>query len=81
MITIFNREEVYNGFSMEKFSRIRDILQANHIKYNYKCVSQNRGRETFGTFGRNLNFLYEYYVFVHKDDYEQACYMINQNKL
>lgn len=40
MITIFNREEVYNGFSLEKFSRIRDILQANHIKYNYKCVSQ-----------------------------------------
>ena len=34
MIAIFNREEVYNGFSMQEFKKIRDCLSINRIEYS-----------------------------------------------
>lgn len=83
MITFFNRKEVYIGFSMEKCSNIRDILSANKIKYDYRCVSNNNNawiasdHALTGSFGENQNFAYMYYVYVHRKDYEQAHYLIN----
>ena len=86
MITIFNRVEVYYGFSMEECARIRDILSMNQIKYTYKCVS-NQGsaffipdHSTMGCFGEDMKSAYMYYVYVHKDSAELAFHVINQNK-
>lgn len=84
MITFFNRKEVYNGFSMEQCSNIRDILSANKIKYDYRCVSNSNSPSIasrsalMGSFGENQNLAYMYYVYVHKKDYDQACYLINK---
>ena len=33
MITVFNRENVYIGFDLQEFNRIREILVANQIDY------------------------------------------------
>lgn len=83
MITIFNRKEVYAGFSMEECGKIRDVLAANKIKYDFKCTSSNSSgifsstRSRMGSFGENIEYSYSYYVYVRKDDYEQACYVIN----
>lgn len=81
MITVFNRREVYVGFSMKDFGRMRSVLSENQIKYTYKVVSQyndsrNRGA---GTAGINLDFACEYYLYVHKKDYEEACYLIQSS--
>lgn len=86
MITFFNRKEVYNGLSMEQCSNIRDILSANKIKYDYRCVSNSNSPSIVsrsaltGSFGENQNFAYMYYVYVHKKDYDQARYLINRNR-
>ncbi|MBR0599964.1 hypothetical protein [Sinanaerobacter chloroacetimidivorans] len=86
MITIFNRKEVYHGFSMEDFGRIRGILQDNQIKYTYKVLNPNNrgifdaGHSNGGTLGLNLKYAYEYYLYVHKDDYEKSCYIINHTR-
>ena len=36
MITVFNRENVYIGFDLQEFNRIREILVANQIDYAQK---------------------------------------------
>ena len=81
MITIFNRREVYVGFSMEKFAQIRDVLSANHLNYTYKVInSSGYDSRKYGGLGQNYQYTYEYYLYVHKDDYEEACYLINHCK-
>jgi hypothetical protein len=40
MITVFNRREVYNGFSMQEQAKVRDILAQNGIRYYTRVVNQ-----------------------------------------
>ena len=83
MIFIWNRKEVYNGFSMEEFSRIKDILSAKGIQYDFKTVNRStssgfdstRGR--IGSMGENLKYSYEYYIYVNKNNYDDALFVIN----
>lgn len=74
MIMFWNRREVYMGFSLQKFSEIKDILLANNIKYDYKVINNISGntRARFGSFGMNSKYEYEYYLYVHKNDYDYA---------
>lgn len=82
MITIFNREEVYVGTSMEKFNKVLTTLSENNIEYKHRVVDRNssnvvggqRGRT--GTFGQDLNISKIYYVYVHKKDYKNATSII-----
>lgn len=83
MIFICNRKEVYNGFSMEEFNRIKDILSAKGIQYDFKTVNRStssgfdstRGR--IGSMGENLKYSYEYYIYVNKNNYDDALVVIN----
>ena len=76
MIFIWNRKEVYNGFSIDDFNRIKDILSEREIKYDFRTVNRTtssafdstRGR--IGSMGENLKYSYEYYIYVNKDNYE-----------
>lgn len=88
MITVLNRESVYIGNDMRKFSLIRDILSRNGIDYTYKISNPlNRvGALGGGTMrsmtgglgygGTPVSDTYE--VFVHKKDYEKAKYILNE---
>lgn len=88
MITVLNRESVYIGNDMRKFSLIRDILSRNGIDYTYKISNPlNRvgalGGSTMrsmtgglGYGGAPVSDTYE--VFVHKKDYEKAKYVLNE---
>lgn len=83
MIYIWNRKEVYNGFSIEEFNRIKEILSVKRIEYNFRTVNRTtysafdstRGR--IGSIGENLKYSYEYYIYVHKDNYDDAQFAIN----
>lgn len=83
MIMFWNRREVYIGFSMKKFSEVRDILSDNNIKYDYKIVNHmtstafDSSRTRYGSSGMNSEFQNEYYIYVHKNDYEFAYAKIN----
>ena len=82
MIMFWNRNEVYTGFSMKRFSEVRDILSLNGIKYTYKVVNRNTSsgfdsnRSRTGTLGEKSQLAYEYYVYVHKHDYDNAYSII-----
>lgn len=87
MITALNRETIYIGNDMGKFSLIRDILAREGIDYKYKISNPlNRfgtpGGGTmrsmtggFGYGGAPVADTYE--VFVHRKDYEKAKYVLN----
>lgn len=85
MITIFNRKEIYLTYSMSEQAKIRDKLSRSNIKYYVRTINRMspspfasgmRGRT--GSFGQNIDLKYEYIIYVHKKDYEQAKYVINQ---
>ncbi|GAA0180914.1 hypothetical protein SH2C18_35260 [Clostridium sediminicola] len=84
MIMIWNRKEVFMGYSLKKFNEVREILAANKIKYNCKVVNNNRGtkgsiRSIIGNFGENMDYAYTYYIYVHKEDYDNACVVLQNN--
>lgn len=78
MITVFNRREVYCGFSMQEQARVRDILAQNGVRYYTRVINQLipgtfiNTRAEIGSFGDNVNYMYQYYIYVHKKDYEKA---------
>lgn len=83
MITIFNRKEVLTTFSMGEYANAKSILSECHIPYATKTSNMSGGnlgmgghRSTWGSIGENLNFAYQYYLYVHKKDYEEATYRL-----
>ena len=79
MLTIFNRRELLTTASMEEQNRVRDILAQNHIDYCVKTVNPtarstfgSSGRARTGSFGIDIDCAYQYYIYVHKNDYARA---------
>lgn len=82
---LFNKEDVYIGYSLSEFSNIREALATNHIKYTYNIRShqgQFAGsgtiRGTFGSFGMNRNYETQYTVSVKRKDSDEAQYLVNE---
>jgi len=71
MILIWNRKEVYQGVSVQKFNEIRNVLRAHDISYKVK-IRDSRSRA-----GRNKDeehhamFSKIYSVYVHRRDYDR----------
>lgn len=82
MITIFNRKEVYIGQSIERYRKIRELLESHAIKYTYKVINRNNSqamgakRGYTGTFGEKSEYMYTYYIYVQKKDYEYTRHLI-----
>ena len=82
MITIFTRKELLITLDAGRQANVCSILAANGIKYAVKvtnlqstsAIISNRGRN--GSFGINQNDSYEYKIYVHKKDYENALRLI-----
>lgn len=83
MLTIFNRRELLITFSGEEQARVRDALAQNGVDYHIKTVNPS-ARSTFaasarsrtGSFGVNTDCAYQYYIYVHKNDYDRARSLI-----
>lgn len=79
MITIFNRKELIITYDLVKQAELRNLLAGSNIKYLVKTRNRKSpspflagsvGRTR--TFGENLSLEYEYKIYVHKDDYNEA---------
>ena len=79
MITVFNRKEVEAVFSMKEQADIRDALRSQGLAYHVRVVSRNR-RGKRGSFGINMDAAYEYIIYVHKKDYDQASFCLRERK-
>jgi len=84
MIFFWDKQEVYVGNSMRRFSEIREILAQHSIEYTYKLVNHESSRiagsyrSMRGSAGENMEISTIYYVYVRKKDYEQAVGSIHQ---
>lgn len=83
MITFFNRKEVCITYDLQKQAEIRYQLQGAGIDYCIKVINRTNTasvragtRAYTGTHGHNSMMEYEYHIYVHKDDYEEAMYHI-----
>lgn len=83
MLTVFNRKELLTTWSMEEQVRVRDLLAQHNIDYRIKTVNPTArstfgdvGRSRTGSFGVNTDCTYQYYIYVHRKDYDRARAMI-----
>ncbi len=76
----WNRIEVYCGFSLSEFSELRDILAYKGIKYSYRLVNQNTSTRRYGVLGLNTRMETQYYLYVHKKDYDNAIHYLHTMK-
>ena len=76
----WNRVEVYCGFSLSEFSELRDILSSKGIKYSYRLINQNTSTRRFGAIGLNTRMEAQYYLYVHKKDYDTAIHYLHTLK-
>lgn len=84
MITFLNRKEVCVTFDMDRQAEIRYLLQGAGIDYVIRIKNRTetmlvRGGTTrayTGTYGNRQMLDYEYHIYVHKDDYEEAMFLI-----
>lgn len=77
---LFNKKEVYMGYSIEEVSKVINILIENNIEYEKKLINLLRSDERFTLrrVGVNMNYNTQYIIYVKKCDYEKAEYIINK---
>ena len=82
MLTIFNRRELYMTYHMNDRVRVCDILRANGIDYRIKTTNTTSsamgGRRGGSTLGVDMDYAYEYKIYVHKDDHDRALHLIQR---
>jgi hypothetical protein len=69
MLTIFNRKEVFLTYSVKDQADAKEILSNNNIKYRIKSKTNKSG---IGS----IDNAYEYRIFVHKDNWAKAKYLL-----
>ena len=72
MLTIFNRKELITTMDMQRQANIRSVLSANGIAYTVRTENLQGS----SAFGGDPNYSYEYHIYVHKNDYENALRLI-----
>ena len=68
MITILNRKELFLTMDTKVQSNIREVLATNNIDYKIRVKNVH-------PYALDLHS-YEYKIYVHKTDYDHACYLI-----
>ena len=78
MVWFWNRKELLITTSMEQQARVRDILSANGIDYRVRVKSNTGGvgRSRMVLPGTALERMYQYYIYVKREDFEKAKFLI-----
>ena len=78
MITVFNRKRLFSSFSLKEQAQLREALVAHKIPYIVNAVNISGGfgradvRASTGGAGLNMDYVYEYIIYVRKKDYERT---------
>jgi hypothetical protein len=78
---LFNRLDVYIGFSIAEVNKVLDALAAARIKYGWKTGSGYAGLGAIrgqDSYGNTINCSCQYTVYVKKKDAETARYLVNK---
>lgn len=77
------KQEVYCGFDMTEFNRIRDELDNANIKHKYKVVDLITPSDVIQRGTRTVNIdapTKQYYVYVSRSDFEEASIIITKGQ-
>ncbi len=81
MITVFNRKEVCNTYDMTEQTKVRNVLKDNNIHYDVVAKHMTSpsplGGKELSTYGLDLSHCIQYKIYVKKDDYETAMYLLS----
>lgn len=80
MIHLFNRKELLTTSSMERQTQALDALATGGIEYCVRVRSNTGGVSRSRTVlpGTRMELQYQYYIYVKKEDYEKAKFLIRQ---
>ena len=82
MMTIFTRKELLVTSDLKRQGDVRGLLSINGIEYQVKVTNRQNAailgssRARTGSFAMNTDLSYEYKIYVHKRDYENALSVI-----
>lgn len=74
----FTWQELCVTHSMKEQSKMRRTLDAQHIPHRIRTKSRVGSSRSLGTSGVDLEKMYEYRIFVRKNDLDQARYVIEE---
>lgn len=83
----WNKVEIYSGYSPEEFTRLRSILNAANIHYEYKLVDRNEAnhgnimKPDSKSSSKKPASATRYYLYVHQKDYYQAMHLISNRNV
>lgn len=87
MITVLNRREVMATFSLKTQAEARELLSGSGIDYTVHVKNRISpspvaagARAHTGTLGQKMDCLYEYRIYVRRQDYERAAYLLRTVK-
>ena len=81
------KKTVYQGFDMQEFNKIRELLNGSGIWYDWKAddrqthfLAPGRGttRGSFGSAGANLDCGKEYKIIVKEKDWDRVQSLLHQ---
>lgn len=75
---MFGWREAYTTLSMNDFAKARDGLSPHGIRFRVKYKNMLGSGQRTDTLGVNTKYAIQYYIFVKKDDLEQAQNIINK---
>lgn len=83
MINFLNRKELLCTFDMQKQAEVRDILWKFDISYEVRVSDRADffvgGRMTAEGGRREPEHQTEYLIYVRKEDYERALFLVQRN--
>jgi len=85
MVTIFNRKELMTTFDLNEQVRVRNILADYDIDYHIKTINRTSpsplsagSSNRTGSLVQNQKIVYEYKVYVKKEDYDKSLFFIRR---
>lgn len=84
MMTIFTRKELLVTSDLKRQGDVRECLSANGIAYKVNVTNRQNAailgssRARIGSVGMNADLFYEYKIYVHKKDYENALRVLDE---
>jgi hypothetical protein len=83
MITVWNRKELFCTFDIQKQAQVRDILWKFDISYEVRVSDRADffvgGRMISGERSNKPEHQTEYLIYVKKEDYERALFLVQRN--
>lgn len=83
-MNFFNRREILTTFNLNVLNQAKEALRAAGIEYYIKTINRRSpspfsagSRGHTGTAFEKMEYEYTYYLYVHKNDYEEAFDMVN----